>query len=380
MAFVIPRNQTIGEALQQAFGLAAPGLIQGAQQRTADQQFQQSLAGLTGARQDTGVQGLQQFNQLAQATGLPQRQIPEGQAQFDQFSGITDPRTQQSILGGLAQQQFVDPFGVEQARVDLLRAQAGQVGTATPISPEESALKKAQAAKLLKETANIDPNTLTIDEKRKRDLIDAGISPKAVSKAESDLIASQISKNRAEANKLLRESNGVLSNEDKTKQSNVFRKEFNALSKDFTKSRDAFLRVEASAVDPSAAGDLALIFNFMKVLDPGSVVRESEFANAAASGAFGERVKAAGLRILNGERLSPVMRADFLNRAKRLFKAQQGNQNKLIKRYRALSTRFGVNPEDVIAETSNIESSTPSRQSLNPADLDNLTLEQLQNL
>ena len=108
---------------------------------------------------------------------------------------------------------------------------------------------------------------------------------------------------------------------------------------------------KASATDPSPAGDLALIFNYMKILDPGSVVRESEFATAAATGAWGERLKAAGLMILEGVRLSPKMRADFLDRAGRLFKAQQGTQKTLINRYTKLSNRFGLNPQDVITET-----------------------------
>jgi hypothetical protein len=119
----------------------------------------------------------------------------------------------------------------------------------------------------------------------------------------------------------------------------------------------------------------------MKVLDPGSVVRESEFANAAATGAFGERAKAGIARIASGQRLSTVMRADFLNRATGLFKSQQRNQDKLIKRYTSLSNRFGVSPEDVVTEISgNDVPAAISRQSLNPEDLDNLTLEQLQNL
>ncbi|MEM8882399.1 MAG: hypothetical protein AAGC82_17565, partial [Pseudomonadota bacterium] len=58
------------------------------------------------------------------------------------------------------------------------------------------------------------------------------------------------------------------------------RKEFigQTTVKDFRKQAEAFGRIDASAFEPSPAGDLALIFNYMKVLDPGSVVRESEFA------------------------------------------------------------------------------------------------------
>src|SRR5690606_15297239 len=85
--------------------------------------------------------------------------------------------------------------------------------------------------------------------------------------------------------------------------------------KDYVQQEQAYQRVLDSAKDPSPAGDLALIFNYMKVLDPGSVVRESEFATAAASGSFGDRIQAATDQIISGKRLSPEQRLDFLQRA-----------------------------------------------------------------
>lgn len=41
-----------------------------------------------------------------------------------------------------------------------------------------------------------------------------------------------------------------------------------------------YQKVQGAAERPSAANDLAMIFAYMKMLDPGSVVREQEFANA----------------------------------------------------------------------------------------------------
>jgi len=128
------------------------------------------------------------------------------------------------------------------------------------------------------------------------------------------------------------------------------RTEFNTLSKDFRAVRDSYSRVLASVETPSAAGDLALIFNYMKMLDPGSVVRESEFANAAASGSLGQRWIAAGRKLLAGERLSAEMRADFLDRSHKLYKSQKGIQQRHIKRYSGLAQRAGIKSEDVVAE------------------------------
>lgn len=126
------------------------------------------------------------------------------------------------------------------------------------------------------------------------------------------------------------------------------RDDYNQLSKTFIGVRDAHQRVMASANDPSAAGDLALIFNYMKVLDPTSVVRESEFAQAAATGAFGERIKGAVNRVVNGERLSAEIRNDFLDRSHRLYEAAETNQVDLEQRFTDISSRSGVNHQNVV--------------------------------
>ena len=128
------------------------------------------------------------------------------------------------------------------------------------------------------------------------------------------------------------------------------RDEFNKGSGAFIKARDAYGPVLASAKDPSPAGDLAMIFNYMKVLDPGSVVRESEFATAAASGAFGERIKASVNRVLSGQRLSDDMRTDFVNRAGMLYQEQESLHEQLREQYGGLSERFEVSPENVLID------------------------------
>ena len=126
------------------------------------------------------------------------------------------------------------------------------------------------------------------------------------------------------------------------------RKEFTSASKDFEKVRDATLRVRASAKSPSAAGDLAMIFNYMKVLDPGSTVREGEFATAQNSAGIPERLRAQYNSIISGKRLSNSQRSDFLDRTNRLFGEQASTQQKNIDRYSRLAEKKGIDPEDVI--------------------------------
>jgi hypothetical protein len=127
----------------------------------------------------------------------------------------------------------------------------------------------------------------------------------------------------------------------------ALRAEFVKSASDFVKVRDSFGRIRAAAEDPSAAGDLALIFNFMKTLDPGSVVRESEFATAQNAAGVPDRTIALYNRVLRGERLAPNTREDFVNKAEVLFRSQEKIHNKRISEFQGLARRNGVSPENV---------------------------------
>jgi hypothetical protein len=118
------------------------------------------------------------------------------------------------------------------------------------------------------------------------------------------------------------------------------RKEFTSLPavKDFSKQTAAYGRImsslERNEGQVSPAADLALIFNYMKVLDPGSTVREGEFKTAAKAGSFGTQIAALVSQVESGELLTASQRADFADRATRLY---QGAENQ----YRALSDQYG---------------------------------------
>lgn len=124
--------------------------------------------------------------------------------------------------------------------------------------------------------------------------------------------------------------------------------------KDFSSQERAYQRVLDSASNPSPAGDLALIFNYMKILDPGSVVRESEFATAAQSGSYGDQIQAAVNRVVSGERLSDGMRKDFVNRAGQLFKGAADIHSGMNQRYSGLAEQYGIEPDKIIREAERI--------------------------
>lgn len=128
------------------------------------------------------------------------------------------------------------------------------------------------------------------------------------------------------------------------------RKEFSGQSKDYRSVRTAFSKVQETAKNPSAAGDLALIFNYMKMLDPGSVVREGEFATAQNTAGVPTQVRNVYNRLISGERLAPEQRQDFVNQAYNVYGAQASSQNLLEEQYRSLAVRSGYDPENVVID------------------------------
>lgn len=129
------------------------------------------------------------------------------------------------------------------------------------------------------------------------------------------------------------------------------RNQFIGKTKDFRDVRDAYGRIQVSAKDPSAAGDLALIFNYMKMLDPGSTVREGEFATAQNAGGIPERIFSSYNKALNGERLAPSQRADFLSRAKGLYAQQLRQYDKAKFETRKMASAYqGLNPDRILMD------------------------------
>lgn len=111
----------------------------------------------------------------------------------------------------------------------------------------------------------------------------------------------------------------------------------------------AFDKLEQAAAEPSAAGDLSLIFSYMKMLDPGSTVREGEFANAQNAAGVDGRVVAAYNKAVSGQRLSPDQRADFMKQAKSYYAAHEKQASATSGRYRKIAQAGGYDP-DLVAE------------------------------
>jgi hypothetical protein len=142
-------------------------------------------------------------------------------------------------------------------------------------------------------------------------------------------------------------------------QENTLRDEYNSLTKDFRIVQDAHSKIKNVA--NTGAGDMSLLYSYVKLLDPGSVVRESEFATAAASGSFGERIQGMAQRVLSGQRLPPDLRTDFIREADSIYTSQKSGADRLENQYRDIAKRNNLNPENII-----VNYASPSGTALPP--------------
>lgn len=138
----------------------------------------------------------------------------------------------------------------------------------------------------------------------------------------------------------------VAADKAKFSQAATIRKEISSTAGDFDKIVGSFDRISAS--DDSGPGDLSMIFNFMKMLDPGSTVREGEFASAENAGGIPEKIRNTFNKLNTGERLTPRQRASFLSQSEKLFAKSKARHDKTIANFVKLASKFGLERDLVI--------------------------------
>lgn len=112
----------------------------------------------------------------------------------------------------------------------------------------------------------------------------------------------------------------------------------------------SWARLQKSFADPTPAGDLNLIYGYMKMLDPGSTVREGEFATAQNAGSAFQKIGAQYNKVISGQRLTKQQRQDFYNSAKGLYQGQLGALRNVNKQYKDLAKSRGLNTKDLLLQ------------------------------
>ena len=126
------------------------------------------------------------------------------------------------------------------------------------------------------------------------------------------------------------------------------RSDYTNQMKPFTDLSQAFRKVEAAALNPSAAGDISLVYGYMKILDPGSTVMQGEQATASNAGGVSDRVRAMYNKALTGETLADNVRQDFYAQSRNLVESQRELQQDIAARYSAIATQNKLDPNQIV--------------------------------
>jgi hypothetical protein len=158
------------------------------------------------------------------------------------------------------------------------------------------------------------------------------------------------------------------SKQDIFKQEQDIRKDYISTPevKAFNEMKTSFGQINAGLNAKSAAGDLTAATKFMKLLDPGSVVRESELYLAMNATGLIDRIANYKSRLENGEVLNPKQREDFRNVANQLFKAAENTKLTYDKQYEDIARSNNLDPSKIIV---NYKTSKPSSQIRNKSDI-----------
>lgn len=114
-----------------------------------------------------------------------------------------------------------------------------------------------------------------------------------------------------------------------------------------TEVQSAYNQIKQGLDSKSPAGDLAAATKFMKLLDPGSVVRESELAMAMQASGLQDRLANYADNILKGTKLTPAQRADFRQLADRFYRESARLYNSKRGEYADIASRNQLNVQDV---------------------------------
>lgn len=132
------------------------------------------------------------------------------------------------------------------------------------------------------------------------------------------------------ANKILSGDGAVIM---KTSDVNTINKGVSQLTSEYKGVRSAAKDLDRLGKLKSAPAQMAMIFKFMKSLDPESTVRESEYASAANTTGIPERVMNMYNKAVDGSMLNDVQISEFVNVAKEMSNSRGENVRATVSDY-----------------------------------------------
>lgn len=269
----------------------------------------------------------------AQNNGQP---TPESQAVRTQARLMKEHP--QFALGQIQALLAVNPLGKSASEA---LAKFGEESRARELQPFK--LREQTATTLVKEAeAKFAPEKFLAELNLTQSQIDQAKAARRASEAAARASGATAARAQAEADQI---AAGIIPADKRPDAEAKFRKEYSDQTKGYQEVKSAYGRVLAS--DQTAAGDIALIFNYMKMLDPGSVVREGEFATAQNAGGVDAKVYNLYNQLMTGERLKPEQRKMFTKQAENLY-TQAGKQEAVVRQgIERIAKGYGLKTENI---------------------------------
>lgn len=120
----------------------------------------------------------------------------------------------------------------------------------------------------------------------------------------------------------------------------------------YTNVRKNLKTGEAGAQEKSGPGDIALIFAFMRALEPENpnAVREGEYTNARAATGLLQRFGNLPGKYFSGTQLTPTGRAHFLSQMRSALKSRRGDFDTATEQFKRRAALSGLDPTLIIRE------------------------------
>jgi hypothetical protein len=136
------------------------------------------------------------------------------------------------------------------------------------------------------------------------------------------------------------------------------RKEFQDRTKKYGELGTTYETMKTSAQAKNGPGDIALITGFMKMIDPGAIVRETDFALARDTAGLFERLQNQSQKLQSGQifALDSKQRNEYVNLAKQYLDAAEKKRGEDKTALGVVVKNYKLNPDNVFGPAPKAES------------------------
>ena len=257
----------------------------------------------------------------------------------------TAPAAAPSIFSGLSQEQraLIGGLGREKGMPELLRmsSAASEFGEARPVvidgrtvMVQTNKLGQTRVAPNMMPYEALSPDIRAVEYLTGQPL--AGTGPAGVGKVGE--YRQQIA-TKVDVKPVIDMTGGQKGFENEMKLSGAFKQE--PIYKDFNDMKSAYGQVVSSLAQGTPIGDVAGATKVMKLLDPGSVVRESELGIAMAAAGRMDLLQNYFNNLMTGQKLTPTQREDFKRLSNELYAAAGQAYNNKRGEYEQFGKTYG---------------------------------------